>query len=254
MVRLVLDVGNTKTAVGLFTGADLAMSWRIRTSHWTPDELGMLLESMLGRRGAPRPEVAAVASVVPQTGHAVERAVDEYLGIPLLEVNAASAGLEVRYPVPEELGADRVANALAAALLGYLPAVVADFGTATTFDVIGADGSFLGGAISPGVGTAASELFRKAGRISPVDLDLPGSALGLSTCEAVRSGVLIGAAGGADRLVEELSAGLAAPFHLATGGWAEGISRLCRTQFTVLPHLTLMGVNEAARRMAGCLA
>ncbi len=246
---LAMDVGNTKTAIGLFEGGDLLRSWRVSTRHWTPDELGLLLRAMLEGRGEQPPALLSFATVVPQVRHAIEKAAADYLGADFIEVCAATSGIRASYPRPEELGPDRIANAVAAVLLGNLPAIVADFGTATTFDVIDARGEYLGGAIAPGIGTAASELFRKAELLNPVDLDLPGSALGRTTAEAVRSGVLLGSAGAADRLVELLS-----PFagdgavHLATGGWAEGIAGVCRTPFVVIPALTLMGVNEVGRR------
>lgn len=249
MTSLCLDIGNTKTAIGLFDGGDLLRSWRVSTRHWTPDELGLLLESVLSHVDSDVPGFLSFATVVPQLRHCVEKAARDYLGTDAIEVCASTSGIRVEYPRPEELGPDRIANAAAAILLGNLPAIVADFGTATTFDVLDARGAYLGGAIAPGIGTAASELFRKAELLNPVELDLPGSPLGRSTAEAVRSGVLLGSAGAADRLVELLSpfAGEGAVF-IATGGWAEGIAGVCRTPFVVIPALTLMGVNEVGRR------
>ncbi|HOA05186.1 MAG TPA: type III pantothenate kinase [Candidatus Fermentibacter daniensis] len=249
MTSLALDVGNTKTSVGLFDGGDLLMSWRVATRHWTADELGLLLVSMMQRTDAAAPGLVTFATVVPQVRHSIEIASREYLKADVIEVCISTSGIPTAYPRPEELGPDRIANAVAAVLLGNLPAIVADFGTATTFDVIDAGGAYLGGAIAPGIGTAASELFRKAELLNPVDLDLPGSALGRTTAEAIRSGVLLGSAGAADRLVELLTpyAGEGAVF-ISTGGWAEGISGVCRTPFVVIPALTLMGVNEVGRR------
>jgi type III pantothenate kinase len=249
MTCLCLDIGNTKTAIGLFDGGDLLESWRISTRHWTSDELGLIISSMLSRVDSEPPELLSYASVVPQVRHAVEKASEDYLGARVIEVCATTAGIAVKYPRPEELGPDRIANAVATVLLGNLPAIVVDFGTATTFDVIDADGAYLGGAIAPGIGTASSELFRKAEMLNPVELELPGSALGRTTAEAVRSGVLLGSAGAADRLVELLTGSIGdGAVFIATGGWAEGIAGVCRTPFVVIPALTLMGVNEVGRR------
>jgi type III pantothenate kinase len=175
-----------------------------------------------------------------------------FLHVSPVEVTPSTAGLALLYPEPGELGADRIANSVAAVARGSLPAIVADFGTATTFDVIDAGGSYLGGAIAPGVGTAAAEMFRKAEKLSPVDLEAPGSPLGRSTEEAVRSGVLHGAAGAADRLIDLLSERCGgSPALLATGGWAAGLAPFCRSRFTVVPDLTLAGIDEIGRRNEG---
>lgn len=227
-------------------------SWRISTQHWTPDELGAILYVLLADSGLARPGSVCYACVVPQVRHSVEGMSRGFLGVVPIEVTSASAGIALRYPKPEELGADRIANSVAAIARGGLPAIVVDFGTATTFDVIDSGGAYLGGSIAPGVGTAAAELFRKAEKLSPVDLDFPENPLGLSTADAIRSGVLLGAAGAADRLVELLGACVGgSPALLATGGWASGIAPHCRSLFTVVPDLTLSGIDEVGRRNEG---
>ncbi len=252
MRSLALDVGNTKTAVGLFGEDGLVRSWRVTTRHWTPDELGLAVLAMLDLEGGGRPELVSFATVVPQVRHAVRGMSSLYLGRDPVEVTFESSGIRTSYPEPGELGADRLANAAAAIGMGLVPAIVADFGTATTFDVIDGTGCYLGGAIAPGIGTAASELFRKAERLNPVDLQAPGSALGTSTGDAVRSGVLIGAAGAADRIVEALSPFAGPdPVLLATGGWAPGIAGLCRSAFRIVPFLTLEGIDRVGRSTPG---
>ncbi|NLP04770.1 type III pantothenate kinase [Candidatus Fermentibacteria bacterium] len=249
MRRLVLDIGNTKTAVGWYDDRKLVRSWRLRTRHWTSDDLGSALHVLLSSFGLAGPASVGFACVVPRLRHVVYLASVEWLSAEPLEVTFSTAGLIIEYPTPEELGADRISNAVAAVSMGCKPAIVADFGTATTFDVIDSSGAYLGGAIAPGVGTAAAELFRKAEKLSPVDLDLPERALGRSTSEAVKSGVLLGAAGAADRMTELLSEGLGGrPALLATGGWAPGLAPLCRSGFRVIPSLTLDGIAEVCRR------
>lgn len=249
MKRLVLDLGNTKTAVGWYEDRALVRSWRLRTRHWTPDDLGSALHVLLSSSGLPGPSSVGFACVVPRLRHVVSAASAAWFSADTLEVTPSTAGLTIDYPAPDELGADRIANAVAAVSMGFAPAVIADFGTATTFDVIDSRGAYLGGAIAPGVGTAAAELFRKAEKLNPVDLDLPERALGRSTPEAVRSGVLLGAAGAADRMAELLSEGLGGrPALLATGGWAPGLAPLCRAGFRVIPSLTLDGIAEVCRR------
>ncbi len=249
MYQLAVDVGNTKTALGLFEMGSLVSQWRVRTVHWTPDELWVLVHSLFMASGAPLPSVVAYACVVPQVTHALVGFSRRWLHTEPIEVNPETAGMPLDYPNPGELGPDRLANAVGALLMRTPPFIVADFGTATTFDVIDSKGMYIGGAILPGVGTAASELFKKAERISPVDLEFPESPLGRSTVEAVRSGVLYGAVGSADRMIELLSAVVGgSPALLATGGWAEAICPRCRSGFVVCPELTLMGIDAIGRK------
>jgi len=248
MNRLVLDIGNTKTAVGVFRDGHLETQWRITTSHWTSDDLWVILKALLGDVGESL-DAAAFACVVPQVRHSVQGLCRRYFSLEPLEVSPATAGIGIAYRFPHELGADRLANAVGAASLGPLPCIIVDFGTATTFDVVDSAGAYLGGAISPGVGTAAGELFKKAERVNPVDLEFPESPLGTETSEAVRSGVLLGAVGATDHLVDLLSAVLDGPPLLwATGGWAQGIASRCRNSFRICPELTLIGIDRIGER------
>jgi len=250
MNRLVLDIGNTKTAVGIFRDGRLETQWRITTSHWTRDDLWVVLRALIGEER--RPDAAAFACVVPQVRHAVRGLCTRYFSLEPLEVTHETAGIRIGYRFPHELGADRLANAAGAAALGPMPCIIVDFGTATTFDVVDSSGRYLGGAIAPGVGTAAGELFKKAERVNPVDLEFPESALGLETSEAVRSGVLLGAVGATDHLVDLLSAHLDRPPLLwATGGWAEGIASRCRNSLRICPELTLIGIDRIGERAGG---
>jgi len=248
MNRLVLDIGNTKTAVGLFRDGELVTQWRITTSHWTCDDLWVVIGTLLGT-GAEPPDAAAFASVVPQVRHSVRALCSRYFSIEPLEVTTETAGIGIGYRFPHELGADRLANAVGATALGKLPCIIVDFGTATTFDVVNADGDYVGGAIAPGVGTAAGELFKKAERLNPVDLVFPRSPLGRDTSEAVRSGVLLGAVGATDHLVDLLAEELGgSPALWATGGWAPGIASRCRNDLRICPELTLIGIDRIGER------
>jgi len=247
--RLAIDVGNTKTALGVFEDGNLEGQWRIGTRHWTVDEFWLLTSSLLRSDGVDMPDSLAYACVVPQVRHTIENVCTSRLGISPVEVTMESSGMETCYLYPHEVGGDRIANAAGALAMGPAPAIVADFGTATTFDVVDGAGRYLGGAILPGIGTAAGELFKRAERLNPVDLVFPDSPLGRTTADAIRSGVLYGAVGAADRLVEMLSEGLeGAPSLWATGGWAAGVASRCRSGFRIVPELTLVGVNEIGRR------
>lgn len=251
MKRLVLDIGNTRTVMGLLSEGGLLGQWRVATSHWTADELWVLVRNLLELPEREPPGAVAFASVVPQVRHSVYGLCRRYLEVEPVEVSPATAGLEIGYLFPHELGADRLANAVGALLLGPAPAIVADFGTATTFDVIDSDGRYAGGAIAPGVGTSAADMFKKAERLNPVDLDFPDTPLGRTTSEAIRSGVLHSAVGAADHMVRLLAGCMDGDPQLwATGGWARGIGHRCSVGFRVRPELTLLGIDEIGRRNA----
>ena len=249
MKRLVLDIGNTRTSVGVFVDGRLDVQWRITTRHWTADDLWVILSSLLKADNCNLPEGVAYACVVPQVRHALLNLSRRYINVDPIEVTIETAGITIEYKFPHELGADRLANTAAVVSLGSTPAIVVDFGTATTFDVISSAGAYLGGAITPGVGTAAGELFKKAEKLNPVDLEFPPSALGKSTAEAVCSGVLLGAVGAADHIIDELSKTIeGVPEIWATGGWAPGIAGKCRNLMKVCPELTLVGIECIGER------
>lgn len=249
MKRLVLDIGNTRTSVGVFIDGSLDIQWRITTTHWTADDLWVILRSLLKANDSGLPERVVFACVVPQVRHSVRILSKRYLGVESIEVNQESSGIAIDCKFPHEIGADRLANAVGALALGSPPAIIVDFGTATTFDVINEAGTYLGGAISPGVGTAAGELFKKAEKINPVDLEFPESPLGQSTSEAVCSGVLLGAVGATDYIVDKLKSTVKrTPELWATGGWAPGIAGKCRNNFKIYPELTLVGIDRIGER------
>ncbi len=249
MDRLAFDVGNTKTALAVFRNGKLMKQWRIRTQHWTADELWITVKALLDADGFDTPGDAAFASVVPQVRHTLVKMSQRRLGVTPVIVGPDTAGIELEYLFPHEVGPDRLANAVAAIMSGGLPAIVADFGTATTFDVIDSAGRYCGGAICPGVGTAAGELFKKAERLNPIDLKFPDKVIGRTTADAVRAGVLYGAAGGADRMIDMITGELGTePVLWATGGWAPSLTVRCLHEFTVSPELTLRGIDEIGRK------
>lgn len=249
MRRLAIDIGNTKTAMALFERNELLGQWRIRTQRWTADELRVLTEALLRSAGFSAPDDVAFACVVPQVRHTVVNMCERWLNLKAVDVSCSTAGIELGYKYPHEIGPDRLANAVAAIMCGRLPAIVADFGTATTFDVIDSQGRYLGGAISPGVGTSAGELFKKAERLNPIDLVFPEHVVGRTTAEAIRSGVLFSAVGAADHIIDLISSEFdSAPELWATGGWGKAMGDKCRSKFKICPELTLLGINEIGRK------
>lgn len=244
---LAVDIGNTQTVLGLFVGDELEDHWRISTNAaLTADELGVKVSALLAADGRTWQDVSqmVMSSVVPRLTSAWEE-IAERGGCDLLVVGPGlKTGLRIRYDNPHEVGADRIVNGVAAVESFGAPVVIVDFGTATTIDVIGPDGSYLGGSIAPGVETSAEALFSKAARLSKVDFEAPPKAIGTNTRASLQSGLLLGQAAMIDGLVRRVWAELGQETPVvATGGLAPVISPLCATVGHVDGDLTLTGLR-----------
>lgn len=248
---LAIDVGNTQTVIGVYDGEKLRHMWRIATnkSH-TSDELRLKLMPLLQSEGIAPGELAgaALASVVPQLTHGWRSALRKLVGADPLVCTADSAGEELfptAYANPAEIGADRVADAVAARALYGQPVVVVDFGTATNIEVIDRDGVFAGGVIAPGVETSAAALFAHANRLSAIELEDPRTAIGGNTAQAIQAGIVYGEAERVDGLVRRIfdQLGYTAPV-VATGGLASRVAPLSRTINQVNKELTLEGLRR----------
>jgi type III pantothenate kinase len=247
-VLLVLDVGNTKTAVGVYSEGKWIADWRVTTHlDHLPDEYYVLLKSLLEDAGLSFGKIsgAAVASVVPPLTATFEELVVRILGRkPIVVGHGVRTGIQVRIENPREVGADRIANTAAVHKLHGGPAIVLDLGTATTFDVISKDGDYLGGAIAPGLGIAADALVRRTAKLPKVELTLPDSAIGRNTVAAMQSGLVIGYIGLVKELVSRLKGELGGnPKVIATGGMAERIAAWTSVIDFVSPRLTLEGIR-----------
>ena len=199
---LAIDVGNSNITLGLLRDGRVAGTRRAATPRRaTPDEMQLLLEALLGLDGLRLRDTDGVvlASVVPRIGRALATAMAAH-GLPLLEADAANVPIAIRVDRPSEVGPDRLVNALAAGRLYGRPAIVVDMGTATTFDVVAADGAFVGGAIAPGLELGLEALALRTSRLPRVDALLPERAIGRDTVSAIRSGAVLGYVG----LVREL--------------------------------------------------
>lgn len=246
---LAIDVGNTQTVVGVYDGEHLEHMWRVATnkSH-TADELRVKVEPLLASEGIAREAVrgAALASVVPQLTQAWCAALERMLGAAPLVCTAEAAGelFPTTYANPGEIGADRVADAVAARVLYGAPVVVVDFGTATNIEVIDREGRFIGGVIAPGVDTSAAALFSRATRLAAIDLVDPHTAIGHSTEEAIQAGIVYGEADRVDGLVRRVFAqlGYEAPV-VATGGLASRVAEQSSTITAINSELTLEGLR-----------
>ncbi|GAB4284973.1 MAG: type III pantothenate kinase [Coriobacteriia bacterium] len=250
---LAVDVGNTQTVLGLFDGDTLEGHWRISTETMlTADELRVQIGGLLaldGRRWADV-ERLVIASVVPALTLAYEEVAERATALPPMVIGPGiKTGIAIRYDNPHEVGADRIVNAVAAFEAYGGPAIVVDFGTATTLDVIAEDGAYLGGAIAPGVETSAEALFRRAARLASVDLEPPDRVIGRNTRESVQAGLLLGEAVMVDGLVRRAWGELGGPCEVvATGGLAERMAELCETIGHVDADLTLRGLSLIYRR------
>lgn len=259
MVLCVIDIGNTNIVTGLYREQRLLRQWRISTDdHRTDDEYAILLDSFFAGGGFRLADIKAVAlsSVVPSVTPAVSDMCRRYLGVtPLVVGPETDTGLKICYENPHEIGADRIVNAVAAYSRYGGPLVVVDFGTATTFDAVTADGSYLGGAIAPGVKISTEALYRQAARLWRVDLVRPKQAIGRNTVSSLQSGIIFGFAGQVDSMVRRIAAELGgSPRVVATGGLAELICGECSTVELVDSILTLEGlrlIHERDERHAG---
>lgn len=250
-----IDVGNTQTVLGLFSGDELDGHWRIATdASMTADELHVKVAGLLELEGVAFADVERVvlSSVVPALTDQYEVMASRATGKPPMVVGPGiKTGIPIRYDDPREVGADRVVNAVAAVEAYGAPVIVVDFGTATTFDVVDPSGAYIGGAIAPGVETSAEALFARAARLAKVDLEPPSRAIGRNTTESVQAGLLLGEAAMVDGLVRRIQRELEAPCRVvATGGLAARMAPLCETIDAVDPDLTLRGLLVLYRRNA----
>jgi type III pantothenate kinase len=245
---LAVDVGNTHTVVGVFRGPELAHCWRLATGRaQTADELAALLSALAAHVGLPLGalEGVVVGSVVPPMREAWTELAQRHLGRTAVVVgHPVCGGLRLAVERPADVGADRIADAVAAWRLYGGPAVVVDCGTAIKVDAVGGDGVFLGGAIAPGLGTSYRALLDHTALLRPVELRLPERLLGRPTAEQMQAGLIYGFAGLVDALVDRVRAEMGgAERVVATGGWAGLLAPACRTVTALDPHLTLHGLR-----------
>jgi type III pantothenate kinase len=239
---LAVDVGNTQTVFGLFEGADLRGHWRVATeSQRTGDELGLLLRGLVDVESL---DGMCLASTVPPLVRAYEE-LAAAAGLPLLLVGPGTrTGIPIRYEDPREVGSDRIANAVAA-VAGYgAPCIVVDFGTSTNFDVVSAEGEYVGGVLAPGIEVSMDALFRRAARLFKVDFAEPPTVIAKNTAASLQSGLVYGFAGQVDGIVERIRGELGVEAQtVATGGLADLIAPHARTLERVDPFLTLAGLR-----------
>ncbi len=245
---LTIDLGNTNLTLGMYEGETLGPRWRLATDYdRMPDEYGLQIVGLLNHAGRTPADLTGtcLASVVPPlTGRVVE-ACRQYLGQnPLVVDTGVKTGVRIRYEDPRAVGADRIADAAAVQRLYGCPACVVDFGTATTFDAINAEGDYLGGAIAPGIGIASEALFLHTAKLPRVDLQRPPSAIGRNTVHAMQSGLLFGYVALVEGMVARFRNELGPETQvIATGGLAEIVARETSVIQIIAPWLTLDGLR-----------
>jgi type III pantothenate kinase len=258
MTLLCADIGNSHTVLGLVDNGAVLDHWRVATDERrTADEWAVLLKGLL-RESTVSEHVRgiAVCATVPAVMHEWrDMLVRHYGTLPNVVVEpGVRTGVPVLMDNPREVGADRVVNALAAASLYDGPAIVVDFGTATTFDVVSARGEYIGGAISPGIDISLEALGRRGAQLRKVELLRPRTVIAKNTVEALQSGMVFGFASQVDgivaRMIEELAAPTETVHVIATGGLAPIVVEECRSFTDHQPWLTLLGLELVFARNA----
>jgi type III pantothenate kinase len=243
MALLAIDVGNTQTVFGLFEGEELRDDWRVATDrNRSGDELGALYGSFVDLDAV---DGIALASTVPQLHRSYEDFAMEYAKAELLDLGpGVKTGVPIRYDDPREVGPDRIANAVAAVERYGPPAIVVDFGTSTNFDVVSAEGEYVGGVLAPGIEVSMEALVSRAARLFKVDFVEPETVIAKNTASSLQSGLVYGFAGQVDGIVERVREELGAEAQtVATGGLADLIVPHTKTLETIDPFLTLEGLR-----------
>jgi type III pantothenate kinase len=245
---LVININNTNTMLGLFHNQKWIANWRVASDQKKlADEYGILLKSLFDYAGFKWEDIAAVAiaSVVPPLTTTFTEMCRRFLKRnPLVVTHEINLGVKVRTDYPAEVGADRILNALATHRLHGSPAIVVDFGTATTFDAISAEGDYLGGAIAPGLGIAAEALFSRTAKLPRIELVAPPAAIGRNTIHCMQAGLVLGYVGLIEGLVERIRAELGGHARvIGTGGLAAVLAKETKVIEVVDQMLTLEGLR-----------
>ncbi len=246
-ILLCIDVGNTQTVLGAFSGAELISRWRIRSDRSrTADEYGHLIRDLLRGAGIDTGSLygMSISCVVPPASQALIAMAKASFGIePLVVGPGIKTGMPILYDNPREVGADRIANTVAAYERFQRAMVIIDFGTAITFDVVSAKGDYLGGVIFPGMQISLDALFLKASKLPRVELEVPQKVVGKNTINSIQSGIIFGYAGLVDSLVNKIAGEMEdEPYVIATGGMADILTDKSCVIKEVLPDLTLDGL------------
>lgn len=246
---VVIDIGNTNVVIGLYKGETLKDHFRISSRRdLTADEAGLFITAWLGRMKISNEEIenVVICSVVPPLTDVFEMTAKKHLGcLPLVVSHRLKLPVTVEIDHPDQVGADRIANAVAGFSKFGGPIIIVDFGTATTFDVVNEKGAYIGGVIIPGPETSMGELAKRAARLFEVRIERPDSVVGKSTAGALKSGLFYGTIGQVDFIIEKIlqETGFGPCMIVATGGLAKGMEQYSQHIKFVDPTLTLEGLR-----------
>ena len=245
---LAIDIGNTNITLGVFNEDKIVHSWRLATDNKrTEDEYGIFIKNLL-RENKLEDKIknAVISSVVVQLTERLEIAIKKYLNIESLIIShKIKTNIQLKTDNPSQIGADRIANAAAAAKLYSAPTIVVDFGTATSFDIVNKDNEFIGGIITAGMKIQADALSNKTSKLPKLNIEAPSNAIGKNTIDAMLSGIVRGHAAMIDGLIEECEKELnSRAVIIATGGYSSVISKYLKRNFDYInPDLTLIGAK-----------
>jgi type III pantothenate kinase len=254
---LALNVGNTHVVPGVFDGDKLIKTWRLRSDPARPrDEYRLLLRQLLEEEGMDFSQIdgCMISSVIPRLSFTLRDALEPVVKVPVMDLHCRlDLGFQILYRHPEDVGPDRLADAVGGIARYGAPLIVVDFGTATTFNIITPQSEYLGGVIMPGLEMSADALFQKTSRLPRVAVAPPEKVIGRSTFEAIASGIVWGTIAAIDGLADKIRAELGLPECrvVATGGNAATLSSHSRVISEVNPDLTLYGILIAWRRNQG---
>lgn len=246
---LAIDIGNTNVTIGVFDGENLLASWRLSTDpRRLADEYALQLRGLLPLHDISTSDVTGIAicSVVPPLTPIFQQASQSIFESQVLIIGPGTkTGVRISYDNPHDVGSDRIVDAVAASQFYGCPSIIVDFGTATVFDAISGDGSYLGGAIAPGLNIAAESLFLNASQLKRVELLTPATAIGKNTTHSMQSGLMLGYVGLVESMVNRFKQELGDPAAkvIATGGLAPLIAKETTSIDFIDPDLTLRGLQ-----------
>lgn len=246
---LVIDVGNTNTTMGVFGGEELVATYRITTNvARTSDEFGLLICDLLRARAIEKETIedVIVASVVPNIMHSLKNGIIKYLEkSPMIVGIGTKTGIKIVTANPKEIGADRIVDLVAAYDIYGGPVLVIDFGTATTYDLITKDGSFIAGITSPGIRISANALWNETAKLPEIEIKKPKSILAKDTVTSMQAGLIYGCIGQTEYIIQKVKeeSGLPNLKVVATGGLGKIIANETNMIESYDPHLTLKGLR-----------
>jgi type III pantothenate kinase len=243
---LVVDVGNTNIVLGIYLGDELVRSWRLSTARdRTADEYGILAKELVAGTAKIPLDGAIVGSVVPPLHGTIAQMIKQYFGVDALFVEpGVKTGIAIHVDNPQDVGADRIINCVAAFERWGGPTVIVDFGTATTFDLVTAGAEYVGGVIAPGLNISAEALFARAARLPRVDVRRPPTVIGTNTVVNMQSGIYFGYLGLVDGILARIKMEVPDLKRVvATGGLASLFEEDSEHIDEVDPELTLKGLK-----------